>query len=214
MRVAISMGTLALGLSLSGAAAAEGMGTVQLALALTANVAYDDDFEFKQSGVKQKGRFADDSDDVEKNFGLFATYEFPVTSSITAGPRLGFITGETDDSEFTLRALDAGATSRVFFNDGNWRGFASLSAGLTYGMVKDGEIGLVELDADLSGIGYHVVAGVGVQGKIDAPVGLMGGVYYSHHALPEVSGDANNVTDVVFSDIVVSRILLTAGITF
>ncbi len=215
MRCAWVSGGVVLGLVLAGSAAqAEGVGTLQLALALTGNVEYDEDFEFKSNGVKQNGRFADDTDDVEKNFGLFATYEFPMSERLTLGPRLALMTSETDEVNFTVRTVDAGGIGRFFFNDGDWRGFAALALGVTYGMVKDGELGGVDLDADLSGFGFHAMPGVGVEGRIGAPVGLMAGVYYSYQSLPEVEGDANNVTDVVFSDIVVSRILMTAGITF
>lgn len=131
--------------------------------------------------------------------------------------RLAFTTGKTDDVELVMRTLDIGAVGRFFFNEGNWRGFGALALGATYAMVKDGEIGTQDLDADLSGIGFHVMPGVGLTGDIGAAVGLIGGLYYSYQSASKLEGEINTngvSTDVTVEDTVITRVLLTGGITF
>lgn len=212
MRLAIIAGVLLA----ASAAQAEGGFTVQAMLGLTGETEYDDTFEYKANGQKGKAQFAEDSDTVEGNFGLAGTYEFDMTDRITLGPRLAFATGKTDDSELVMRTIDIGGIGRFFFNDGDWRGFGALALGATYAMVKDGEIGTQDLDADMSGIGFHVMPGVGLEGKVGTSVSVIGGLYYCYQSVSEIEGDINigQKVDATIEDTVLTRVMLLAGVAF
>lgn len=212
MRVAI----VAAVLFAASAAQAEGGWTVQAMLGLAGDVEYDDTLEYKANGQKRKYPL-DDSDRVEGNFGLAGTYEFGMTDRITLGPRLAMSTGKTDDSELVMRTIDLGGIGRFFFNDGDWRGFGALALGATYAMVKDGEIGTQDLDADMSGVGFHVMPGVGLEGKVSKSVSVIGGLYYSYQSVSSIEGDLDFLgqkVDATIEDTVFTRVLLLAGVAF
>lgn len=209
MRVALLMGTVALGLSLSGAAAAEGMGTVQALVGFMAEGSAD------EAKVKAQGRtqtFDVDDEDLESNFGLAASYEFEMSPALTLGPRLAFMTAEGDDSENITRTIDVGGIGRFFFNPGKWRGFIAGGLGATYVMLKNDDV-----DLDATGIGFHVLAGGGVQGAVSDSVGFIAGLYFNYQGISSIEGDLKIQgvkVDAEYKDAVASRMLLAAGITF
>lgn len=205
MRIAI----IATVILAAGAAHAEATASVQLILGFSAETD-SDETETKSAG----GKVTTDGDDedLEDNFGVAFAYEFQMSERLVVGPRLAFMTGEGDDSENVTRTLDAGGIARYFFNDGTWRGFAGLGAGLTYAMLSNDDV-----DADGSGVGFHFLLGGGVQGQLSASVGFIGGLYYEYQSVGSIEGDgkvAGTKFDFEVKDATATRPMLMAGVTF
>jgi hypothetical protein len=84
-------------------------------------------------------------------------------------------------------------------------------------MAKDGNVGGVDLDADLSGLGFHVLPGVGLAGELGAAVGCIASLSHSDQSVSKLDGETKPngaKTDVTVEDAVVTRFLLSAGVTF
>ncbi len=152
-----------------------------------------------------------DGDDLEKNFGIDATFEVPVTGAIRVGGRLGFLRASGDDYDLDHNTFDFGGWARyVFATSAVIQPFAAAGLGATY-ISADGDVN--DADTEASGIGWHLLLGGGVTYAVSPAVDLYGGLHYLHQAAFELEGEVEK-TDVTFYDVSYSRFLLVAGAMF
>jgi hypothetical protein len=185
-----------------------GTGTVQGVVPFASQVGFAN-FHSGPNLLGGRGDAALDGD-----FGVAASYEFFLHPQVTLGPRVAFVTGDAARTDNPTRTVDLGAFGRLFVNDGDWRAFAAAGLGATYvGLAKRtyGE------HFDLHGIGYHALVGFGVEGRLSGGLGLIAGAYFEHQAAPTVEGVttlADGEYRLTYEDVVISRPLLTVGLTF
>ncbi len=125
-------------------------------------------------------------EDIDAELGVMAHYEIGV-GGFRVGPRISYGSGDGDDTDNKYSALDIGG----------WiaKGIHAGPVGLFFGGGLGFSSGTVEPkfgDAELSGVGWHFIAG----GGLTVPVGrisLVGGLYYSRHSYDELEGGNNGV---------------------
>lgn len=167
-----------------------------------------DKVEVKQNGGTNKGD--GDDEDVESNLGLLATVDFELQPNVRVGARGAFMVGEGDDTEADYTTFDAGAFGRYMLSNGKTKPFINGALGLTYAKAKvDAFQGFNE--DEFTGFGWHLVVGGGVEAEVNG-VNVIAMLNYSRQTANLEAEDSG--TTVTFEDAVISRLLLSAGVTF
>lgn len=165
-----------------------------------------------QAGCSGSQALSDE--DLEKNFGVAATYERAVKPQLRVGARASYVTGQGDDSDQDLSMANLGGWVRYLIPAGKATVHVGGDLGPTYAMSETMVQGFA---MDFSGVGFHVVAGGGVSAPLGQGVEFRGGLYYSYENIGslEASETINGGTvKLEVEDLVATRVLLTAGIAF
>ncbi len=162
-----------------------------------------------------------ENEDIENLWGLGATWDTELGSSLYGGA-MGLLTlGQGDDSEGTYTSLDLGPWLRYRLPVKKIGLDLALGAGLTALLFDD--LNAPFGDYTFTGIGYYLALGALVSYPIDRNLEIVGGLWFVRQSVGELSDEADieaggrnlaNEIEIVFEDNIVTRVLFTAGITF
>jgi hypothetical protein len=157
---------------------------VQLMLGFAAQHEIDD-VEIRAGGVEAAVQIEPEQD-LDGNFGVAAFYLFELGSGMGLGPRLAFVSAETDQLDETVNVFDLTAVFRYAFATPSVIPYLDLGLGLSYGTS---EFELFAQQLDTSGVGFHLLLGGGVMFEVADAVALGGGLYFQAHSFPSFQGD-------------------------
>lgn len=153
-------------------------------------------------------------EDLEKNYGLAATYERAVRKDLRVGVRASYLVGQGDDTDQDLASLAVGAWGRYLVPVGR----ATLHVGADFGpSYVTSEATVFGVSMDFAGVGLHAVVGGGVSAPIADGVEFRGGLYYSYEMVGSLEADdtvQGAAIELEIEDTVATRVLISAGLAF
>jgi hypothetical protein len=153
-------------------------------------------------------------EDLEKNYGVAVTYERALRPQVRLGARASYLKGEGDDTDQEVAMLGIGAWGRYLIPMGSVTAHLGADLGPTY---ATSEVNVVGLEMDFAGVGFHGVVGGGISVPLSGGLEFRSGLYYSYEAISSLEADdtvQGTKIEVEIEDVVVTRVLITAGLQF
>ena len=169
-----------------------------------------------------------DDEDLEAMKGVAFTYGIQMSPNFFVGPRIGYMMGETEDTEQKLTIYDIGGEAKLVFPNQNVNYFVSGGGGISVlqsEMERDKVFLGSDLDGDMtfSGRGIQYFGGIGVEYPMSNKMKLVAGLQFNQHNIREADGDTDlpivgsseqEKYEIEFSDIKAKKYLLTVGVQF
>ena len=159
-----------------------------------------------------RGKGKGEKSDVDSAVSIALAFTYPSGNGFQIGPRIGwfYFEPETDDDpKMEISIIDAGLWGRksVKMSD-TLGGFLGFGGGVSYGKHE------VDVDSlpELTGYGYHIIVGAGIETEAEG-MKISAGLYYTQHTFDELEGQKDSV-EVTMKDATVSQVMLGGGFRF
>jgi hypothetical protein len=182
---------------------------VQLMLGFVAEQEIDD-VEASVNGRPNVGITVEPQEDLEDNLGIAVFYLFELGSGMGLGPRVAFVSSETEQTNTTVNVFDLTALFRYAFQTPSVIPYLDLGVGASF---ASSEVNLGAM-IDTDGIGFHLLGGAGVMVEVADPLALGGGLYVQWHNFPSLKGEgptAFGTTELEYQATITRFLFAVAG---